>query len=30
MASAYVLLATQESSYITGEVIGATGGMLLP
>jgi len=30
MASAYLLLATQESSYITGEVIGATGGMLLP
>ena len=30
MAPAYVLLATQESSYITGEVIGATGGMLLP
>lgn len=30
MASAYVLLATQESSYVTGEVIGATGGMLLP
>lgn len=29
MAPAYVLLATQESSYITGEVIGATGGMLL-
>ena len=29
MAPAYVLLATQESSYITGEVIGATGGMFL-
>ena len=27
MAPAYVLLATQESSYITGEVIGATGGI---
>jgi len=26
----YVLLATQESSYITGEVFGVTGGNPLP
>ena len=30
LAPAYVFLASQESSYITGEVIGVTGGMLLP
>lgn len=29
-APAYVFLATQESSYITGEVIGVTGGQHLP
>lgn len=29
LASAYVFLASQESSYITGEVIGVTGGRLL-
>lgn len=29
-APAYVFLATQESSYITGEVIGVTGGHHLP
>lgn len=29
MAPLYVLLASQESSYITGEIIGATGGLLL-
>jgi NAD(P)-dependent dehydrogenase (short-subunit alcohol dehydrogenase family) len=27
MAPLYVLLASQESSYVTGEVYGATGGM---
>ncbi|MBO1077841.1 SDR family oxidoreductase [Roseomonas haemaphysalidis] len=27
LAAAYVLLASQEASYMTGEVIGATGGM---
>jgi NAD(P)-dependent dehydrogenase (short-subunit alcohol dehydrogenase family) len=26
MAPIYVLLASQESSYVTGEVYGATGG----
>jgi len=30
LAPAYVFLASQESSYITGEVIGVTGGMPLP
>jgi NAD(P)-dependent dehydrogenase (short-subunit alcohol dehydrogenase family) len=30
LAPAYVFLASQESSYITGEVIGVTGGRLLP
>src|SRR3712207_8669405 len=30
LAPAYVFLASQESSYITGEVIGVTGGSLLP
>lgn len=30
LAPAYVFLASQESSYVTGEVIGVTGGMLLP
>ena len=29
MAPLYVLLASQESSYVTGEVFGATGGLLL-
>ncbi|MFC6841698.1 SDR family oxidoreductase [Xanthomonas theicola] len=29
MAPLYVLLASQESSYVTGEIIGATGGLLL-
>lgn len=29
LASSYVFLASQESSYITGEVIGVTGGKLL-
>ncbi|HEX8390582.1 MAG TPA: SDR family oxidoreductase [Candidatus Saccharimonadales bacterium] len=28
LASAYVFLASQESSYVTGEIIGVTGGML--
>lgn len=27
LASAYVLLASQESSYTTGEIYGVTGGM---
>jgi hypothetical protein len=27
MAPLYVLLAGQESSYVTGEVYGATGGL---
>ncbi len=30
LAPVYVFLASQESSYITGEVIGVTGGKLLP
>ena len=30
LAPAYVFLASQESSYITGERIGVTGGMPLP
>ncbi len=30
MAPLYVLLASQESSYVTGEVYGATGGNHLP
>jgi len=30
LASAFVFLASQESSYITGEVIGVTGGLPLP
>jgi hypothetical protein len=30
LAPAYVFLASGESSYITGEVIGVTGGKLLP
>lgn len=30
VAPAFVFLASQESSYITGEVIGVTGGRLLP
>ncbi len=29
LASAYVLLASEESSYITGQIIGITGGKLL-
>ena len=28
LAGAYVLLASQEASYISGEVIGVTGGKL--
>jgi NAD(P)-dependent dehydrogenase (short-subunit alcohol dehydrogenase family) len=27
MSPLYVLLASQESSYVTGEVFGATGGL---
>ncbi len=30
LASTYVFLASQESSYITGEIIGVTGGQHLP
>jgi NAD(P)-dependent dehydrogenase (short-subunit alcohol dehydrogenase family) len=30
LASTYVFLASQESSYITAEVIGVTGGNHLP
>lgn len=30
LAPAYVFLASQESSYITGEILGVTGGELLP
>jgi NAD(P)-dependent dehydrogenase (short-subunit alcohol dehydrogenase family) len=30
LAPAYVFLASQESSYITGEIIGVTGGQHLP
>jgi NAD(P)-dependent dehydrogenase (short-subunit alcohol dehydrogenase family) len=30
VAPAYVLLASQESSYISGEVIGVTGGAPVP
>ena len=30
LAPAYVFLAAQESSYITGERIGVTGGMPMP
>src|SRR3712207_2235130 len=30
LAPAYVFLASQESSYITGEVVGVTGGKPLP
>ena len=30
VAPAYVFLASQESSYVTGEVIGVTGGQLTP
>ena len=29
LAPVYVFLASQESSYITGEVVGVTGGVLL-
>jgi NAD(P)-dependent dehydrogenase (short-subunit alcohol dehydrogenase family) len=30
MAPIYVLLASNESSYVTGMIYGATGGQLLP
>ena len=30
LAPSYVFLASQESSYITGEIIGVTGGNHLP
>jgi NAD(P)-dependent dehydrogenase (short-subunit alcohol dehydrogenase family) len=30
LAPIYVFLASQESSYITGEVVGVTGGKPLP
>jgi NAD(P)-dependent dehydrogenase (short-subunit alcohol dehydrogenase family) len=30
LAPAYVFFASQESSYVTGEVLGVTGGGLLP
>lgn len=30
LAPAYVFLASQESSYVTGETLGVTGGMLIP
>jgi NAD(P)-dependent dehydrogenase (short-subunit alcohol dehydrogenase family) len=30
LGPAYVFLASQESSYITGEIIGITGGQHLP
>jgi NAD(P)-dependent dehydrogenase (short-subunit alcohol dehydrogenase family) len=30
LAPAYVFLASQESSYVTGEIIGVTGGQHLP
>jgi len=30
LAAAYVLLASQESSYVTGEVYGITGGHMTP
>jgi NAD(P)-dependent dehydrogenase (short-subunit alcohol dehydrogenase family) len=30
LASAYVYLASQESSYVTAEVLGVTGGNHLP
>jgi len=30
LASVYVLLASQESSFVTGEIYGVTGGMHLP
>jgi NAD(P)-dependent dehydrogenase (short-subunit alcohol dehydrogenase family) len=29
LAPTYVLLASQEGSYITGEVVGVTGGMFM-
>jgi NAD(P)-dependent dehydrogenase (short-subunit alcohol dehydrogenase family) len=30
LAPAYVFLASQESSYVTGERVGVTGGMPMP
>ena len=30
LAPVYVFLASQESSYINGETVGVTGGVLLP
>ena len=30
LAPAFVFFASQESSYVTGEVLGVTGGRLLP
>lgn len=30
LAPAYVFFASQESSYVTGEVLGVTGGQPLP
>jgi NAD(P)-dependent dehydrogenase (short-subunit alcohol dehydrogenase family) len=30
LAGAFVFLASEDASYITGEVLGVTGGMLMP